>query len=132
MAGKAISRCILEEQKRKVPRFPFHWKVTVVFDESEEQPRLHGRTQDISTHGCAILSERNVFSKHPVTILLQLPPEQVGRSKRVVEAKGRMVYTVLSSSHHKFRFGIQFLSFKAGDKAQLKKALEDRTHTSIT
>lgn len=117
----------MKEQQRKVPRFPFHWKATVVFDERDERPRLNGHTKDISIQGCAILTDHNVFSNYPVTILLQLPIEHPAKPRRLVEVKGRMVYTVLAANHHQFRFGIEFTKFTPGSRELLQTALDDRS-----
>ena len=114
---------------RQAKRYYFHWPVAIVFDSTEDQDTYHGVTHDLSLHGCSILTEHNVFSDHPVSILLAIPLEHPGGRRRVVEVKARMVYTVLSSGHQQFRCGIQFLSFKGKSRATLRNAIEMRAIT---
>jgi len=114
------------KDNRQEKRYPFHWPVAIVFDSTESQDTYHGITHDMSLHGCSILTEHNVFSAHAVSILLSLPSEHPGASRRVVEVKARMAYTVLSSGHRKFRCGIQFLNFKGTGRAVLKREIEKR------
>jgi c-di-GMP-binding flagellar brake protein YcgR len=115
-----------DSDHRSDKRFPFKWKVAIVFDSTENQDTYHGVTNDISLGGCAILTEHNVYSEQPVSVLLSLPAENPTGSHRIVEAKGRMVYTVLSAGHQKFRLGIQFTSFKQGGRSTLAKAFAKR------
>jgi c-di-GMP-binding flagellar brake protein YcgR len=113
-------------EHRQETRHPFHWPVAIVFDSTEDQETYHGVTKDLSLIGCSILTEHNVFSEHPVSILLSLPTEHPGGRRRIVEAKAQMVYTVLSAGHRKFRCGIHFLNFKGKGRATLKRAIEIR------
>ena len=116
---------------RRERRHPFHWPVAIVFDSTEDQDTYHGVTHDLSMSGCAILTEHNVFSEHSVSILLALPTEIPGGSRRIVEVKARMVYTVLSAGHRMFRCGIQFLNFKGKGRAVLKRTVESRAISSF-
>ena len=118
-------------EHRQEKRHPFHWPVAIVFDGTEDQDTYHGVTHDLSMIGCSILTEHNVFSEQPVSILLAIPIEQPGGRKRIVEIKARMVYTVLSAGHRKFRCGIHFLSFKAKGRAMLKRAIEMRAISNL-
>ena len=113
-------------EHRQDKRYPFHWSVAIVFDGTEDRDTYHGVTHDLSSRGCSILMEHNVFSEHPVSVLLAIPIEQPGGRRRIVEVKAHMVYTVLSSGHQKFRCGIHFLNFKGKSKAVLKRALDMR------
>ena len=112
------------EEHRQEKRFPFHWPVAIVFDATETQETYHGVTHDASLHGCAILTEHNVFSTHNVSILISLPPLHPGGSRRVVEVTARMAYTVLASGYQKFRCGVEFLNFKGKGRAVLKREIE--------
>ena len=113
-------------EQRQEKRHPFHWPVAIVFDSTEDQDTYHGVTHDLSLIGCALLTEHNVFSERPVSILLAIPAEIPGGRRRVVEIKARMVYTVLSAGHRQFRCGVHFLNFKGKGRATLKRALETR------
>ncbi|MBI4985975.1 MAG: PilZ domain-containing protein [Rhodocyclales bacterium] len=115
------------EVERREKRFPFHWPVAIVFEESAGQSTYHGITQDLSLHGCCILTEHNVYSSQQVTVLVSIPTDHPGGPRRVVEARARMVYTVLASGQHKFRCGIQFLRFKDKGLATLRQAIEKRS-----
>lgn len=117
------------KQLRQAQRFPFHWAVAIVFDSKEGKRTFHGTTHDVSTQGCAILTEHNVFSEYPVSILLALPAANPAGQKRVVQAKGRMIYTVHSSGHRKFRSGIQFIEFADNSKQLLQSALDERMNS---
>jgi hypothetical protein len=113
-------------ENRKEKRYPFHWKVAIVFDNAEGQDTFHGVTHELSMSGCSILTEHNVFSERPVSILLSLPKDHQKDKKRIVEVRARMIYTVLSSGHQKFRCGIHFVRFKEDGRAMLKKTLSSR------
>lgn len=119
------------KEHRKAKRHPFHWQVAIVFDATEGKDTYHGITHDLSLLGCAILTEHNVFSEHPVSVLLQLPVESPGGRRRVVEVKARMIYTVLSSGHQRFRCGMQFIKFKGTGRATLERAIEKRAISSV-
>jgi c-di-GMP-binding flagellar brake protein YcgR len=119
-------------EHRQQKRYPFHWRVAIVFDSTENQDTYHGVTNDISMGGCAMLTEHNVYSAHPISILISLPADHPGGRRKVVEAKARMVYTVLSSGHQMFRCGIQFLNFKGQGRAVLSRAFAKRDVSSVT
>ncbi|MGE5465811.1 MAG: PilZ domain-containing protein [Ignavibacteria bacterium] len=113
-------------EHRQHKRYPYQWKVAIVFDATEGKDTYHGVTHNISLGGCAILTDHNVFSEHPVSVLVSLPVENPGGRPKIVEVKGHMVYTVLSAGHQQFRCGIQFLSYKGGGRAVLTKAFAKR------
>lgn len=114
-------------EHRQEKRYPFRWPVAVVFDSHEDRKTFHGTTHELSLSGCSLLTEHNIFSENAVSILLSAPAEHPGGSRRVVEVKARMVYTVLSSGHRKFRCGIHFVSFKQKDgRSILKRVIENR------
>jgi c-di-GMP-binding flagellar brake protein YcgR len=118
-----------DAENRREKRFPFKWEVAIVFDATDEQETYHGITKDISLGGCAILTEHNVYSEQPVSILIRLPAENPTGRTKIVEAKGRFVYTVLSAGHQKFRCGIEFTSFKGNGRSVLTKAIAKRDVT---
>ena len=111
---------------RRETRYPFHWTVAIVFDSTASQDTYHGVTYELSLSGCSILMDDNVFSDQPVSILLAMPLDHPGQKKRVVEVKGRMVYTVLSAGHQQFRCGITFIKFKGNGRAALERAIKHR------
>lgn len=113
-------------EHREFKRYPFQWKVAIVFDSTDEQDTYHGVTNDISIGGCAILTDHNVFSEHPVSVLISLPAENPTGRRKIIEVKARMVYTVLSAGHQKFRCGLQFLNFKGSGRSILTKAFAKR------
>lgn len=116
-------------EHRQARRYPFQWPVAIVFDSTEGQDIYHGTTHELSLGGCSILTEHNVFSDHTVSILLSIPTEHPGGRRRIIEVKARMVYTVLSSGHQRFRCGIQFLNFKGNGRATLTRAIDKRSMT---
>lgn len=103
-----------------------HWEVAVVFDESDGRPKLLGRTHEVSIAGIAVLTDTNVYTTDPVTILLAIPPLHTGQRKSIVEVRSRMRYTVHSSSHGSFRIGIHFDAFKGDGRALLQRSLNER------
>jgi c-di-GMP-binding flagellar brake protein YcgR len=114
-------------EHRQAKRYPYQWKVAVVFEATEAKDTYHGVTFDISTGGCAILTESNVYSEHPVSVLISLPAENPNGRPKIVEVRGRMVYTVLSAGGvQKFRLGIQFLNFKGSGRSILSRAFAKR------
>lgn len=115
------------KEHRKHLRYPMRWEVSVVFDESEGRPKLFGRTHEVSVEGISIVTDSNIYSTEPVTILLAIPPQHTGQRKIIVEARSRMRYTVHSSDHGKFRIGIHFQSFKGNGRALLQQYLSERT-----
>ena len=114
------------QEHRREKRHPVHWPVAIVFESTEDQDIYHGVTHDLSVTGCAILTEHNVFSDQPVSILLSAPTDRPGGRRIIVEIRARMVYTVLSAGHRKFRCGIQFLKFKGSGRATLTRKLAVR------
>lgn len=118
-------------EHRKEKRFPFHWAVAIVFDATEHQETYHGITYDLSMSGCSILTDHNVFSDAPVTILLSTPTDIPRGRKPLVEVKAKMVYTVLAAGLCQFRCGIHFLRFKDKGRSTLQKAIDKRILTSV-
>jgi hypothetical protein len=73
-----------------------------------------------------MLTEHNIFSDVPISILLSLPANHPHGRRRVLEVKAHMIYTVLAAGCQKFRCGIRFLSFKGEGRATLKRVIEQR------
>ncbi len=114
------------KEHRQHRRYPMHWDVVVVFDEGDERPKFQGRTHEISIEGTSVLTDTNVYSSDPVTVLIAIPPLHHGQRKTIVEARGRMRYTVHSSDHGQFRIGIHFETFKGDGRAILNSSLAER------
>ncbi len=115
---------------RKNKRYPFKWRVAIVFASVENEETYHGVTHDVSASGCSILTEHNIFSEEIVSVLISLPVEHPGGRRKLVEVQARMVYTVLSAGHQKFRCGIEFLKFKGNGRKLLTRAFEMRDITT--
>ncbi|HUW51069.1 MAG TPA: PilZ domain-containing protein [Sulfuricella sp.] len=111
---------------RQQERYLVRWRMAIVFDEDKGKDTFHGRVNDISMGGISIHCDQNIFYKGNVTLLLAVPPLNVAHSKRILEIKSRVVYTILSKNS--FRIGFQFIGFKAGDEEFLEKRLKSN-HT---
>jgi c-di-GMP-binding flagellar brake protein YcgR len=116
----------MAQDKRGEQRHPFHWKAVIVLGEPPAHTAYQGETLEVSLSGCSVLIEHNLPVGLPATIVVSVPAEKAGGSMRIVEATCRMVYTVLSSSHHKFRCGIQFVDFKDEGRTVWRSAVEAR------
>jgi c-di-GMP-binding flagellar brake protein YcgR len=115
------------KDKRESPRYPTQWKVAVVFDEDEQRPTFHGVTNEISLGGLSLLTDHNIFAENPVTLLLAIPPLHNGARQKIVEIRARMVYTVHSAGHDRFRIGLHFIQFKGDGLRLLDSNLKDRS-----
>ena len=114
------------KELRAHPRYPMRWPVALVFDETDTRSTLQGAVHDISAEGASILTDINIFSVAPVTVLIAIPPLHAGQRKTIVEVRGRMRYTVHSSAHGRFRIGIHFETFVADGRAVLQRSLKER------
>lgn len=126
LPGIDVSEITDADEHRKDKRHPFKWRVAIVFASVENEQTYHGVTHDISPGGCAILTEHNVYSEETISVLISLPVETPNGRRKVIEAQARMVYTVLSAGHQKFRCGIQFLKFKGQGRKMLMRAFAMR------
>ncbi len=111
------------KELRESPRYLVHWKIALVFDETENKPIFHGRTFDLSATGTAMLTRHNVYTEAPVTVLLAPPPLNRGASMRVIEINAQQVYSVYSGAASCFRLGLRFLKFKDDGLNILKERL---------
>lgn len=114
------------EDQRKHRRYPMRWQVAIVFNETEERPTYHGVTHEISLAGMSLLTDHNIFTEEPVTVLLAVPPLYAGLHKKVIEIQARMIYTVHSSEHGRFRIGLKFDRFKGDGRQWLEMNLRER------
>ncbi len=114
------------EEQRSAKRYPLRLRVAIFLDDVEGRPTLRGETLDVSIDGASVLSDANVFTGGSVTVMMALPPAKAGEAPTIVEARGRMVYTIHSAAHARFRIGLQFLEFKGQSKRLLKASLAGR------
>ncbi|MEW6164696.1 MAG: PilZ domain-containing protein [Pseudomonadota bacterium] len=114
------------QDKRQHPRYPLHWQVAVVYDHVEERTTFHGVTHEISVSGLSLLTDHNIFTEDPVTLLLAIPPLHHGQRKKIVEVRANMAYTVHAAGHDKFRIGLHFKRFKDDGRAFLERNLKER------
>lgn len=111
---------------RSSPRYPMHWKIAVVFDEKVQRPTFHGITNEISLDGLSLLTDHNIFTEDTITLLLAIPPLHNGSRQKIVEIRARMIYTVHSSAHDRFRIGMRFIQYKGEGRKTLQTNLESR------
>lgn len=88
---------------------------------------FNGNTLDISIGGASILSGDNIFIEGVVTMFIRVPPYVASKKESTIEVQCRMTSTVLTSDHHHFRIGLQFVSFKGNGQDLLAADLSHRT-----
>ncbi len=108
------------------PRYVAHWKIAIVYNDHGKNEIFHGRTYEVSLSGTSIFSDHNIFVTDDVTVLLALPWYTSKQKEKIIEIRGRMAYTILSSENHQFRIGLQFLSFQKGEEHYIATSLKDR------
>ncbi|MBI3526282.1 MAG: hypothetical protein HY066_17460 [Betaproteobacteria bacterium] len=106
-----------------VPRYRVNWKIALIFDEAEHRPTYLGTTYDLTMIGTAMLMHHDVFTEHPVTVVLAIPPLHRDHRARVIEITARQAYSVYSGETSCFRLGLEFDSFKAGGLSILRNRL---------
>ncbi len=114
------------EDQRKFTRYPMQWKIAIVFDGEEHRPTFHGVTNEISQEGLSLLTDYNLFTEDPVTLLLAIPPKNSAQRNKIVEIRARMIYTVHSAGHDRFRIGVHFERFKGSGRKLLETNLKER------
>lgn len=114
------------ENQRKFTRYPMQWKIAIVFDEDEHRPTFHGITNEISQGGLSLLTDHNLFTEDLITLLLAIPPKNSAQGNKIVEIRARMIYTVHSAGHDRFRIGVHFERFKGNGRKLLETNLKER------
>jgi len=99
-------------EHRQAIRYSVNWKIALVFEDKENKPTYHGRTQDLSLTGTGMLTGNNLYSESPVIILLAPPPLHVGERQKIIEIKAHQQYVVYSGATRCWRLGFAFLEFK--------------------
>ena len=112
--------------KRIHHRHLVQWRVAIVNKASSNHDIYHGRTNDVSMTGLSILLEHNKSFSSEVTVLIAIPPMQLGMKETIVEAQCMLTHTVLDSVHSQFRLGMKFLHFKGEGKIILSDVLSAR------
>lgn len=120
-------RIISDSEHRKDPRYRIHLHVALVYEKKGESEIFHGKTHDLSMSGASVYSDHNIFVEEPIKVLLAIPSHSSNQSTRLVEIHTKMAYTVMPANYHKFRIGLQFLSFKGNGRSVLAEYLSNRT-----
>jgi len=113
-------------QPPRAQRFAVHWKIGILYEKGGKREVFHGRTHEISASGASFLSQHNIFMEGEVTALLALPWYRDNLTEKIIEIKSRVIHTILSSEHNKFRTGLQFNNFKNDTGYLLEIALRDQ------
>lgn len=111
---------------RQKDRYLARWRMAIVFENDEGEETFYGKVNDVSMGGISIYCNHNIFHKGTVALFLMIPPLNAKQTKKILEIKSRMVYTILSNNA--FRIGLQFLRFKPGDEEFLENRLKNN-HT---
>ncbi|WP_168163807.1 PilZ domain-containing protein [Jeongeupia sp. USM3] len=112
--------------QRGEPRYLVHWRVSLVYQDAGKRQTFRGRIFDLSPSGFSLLSDYNLPVSDQVTVLISVPPMVAGQRARILEAKSRVLYTVLSNEFDAFRIGVRFLGFKADGRDFLESSLAAR------
>lgn len=107
-------------------RYLFRWPVALVFNHGEQRTTYHGTTRELSMGGCSLLTDYNIYSNQPLTMLISLPADNPLARRKVLEIRVRMRYTILAAKEDRFRCGIEFISFKDDGRNALRQAMESR------
>jgi hypothetical protein len=103
-------------------RYLVKWEVALIHEFGGEKLTYYGKINDISENGLSMFCEYNVFFNGRVSIIMTLPPLNMGLKAQKIEVESRMVYTILSQ--YSFRLGLEFLNFRDGEKKILMDRLE--------
>jgi hypothetical protein len=99
-------------EHRQAIRYSVKWKIALIFEDKENKPTYHGRTQDLSLTGTGMLTGNNLYSETSVIILLAPPPLHLGERQKIIEIKAHQQYVVYSGASRCWRLGFAFLEFK--------------------
>ena len=110
-------------ERRQHPRYHLQWNIALLLTRQGRSVHLVGRTHDLSIGGASILVPEDVRTKDAVPVMIAPPPLFVGHDPELIEADARLVYSVLSTKHDRFRVGLEFMGFRGQGLAQLSKRL---------
>ena len=107
---------------RSHSRYLVKWEVALIHQVEETKLSYYGKINDISENGLSMFCDYNVFFNGKVKLVMTLPPLHIGMQAQKIEVESRMVYTILSQ--YSFRIGLEFVSFRDGEKKILMDRLE--------
>jgi len=113
--------------RRASPRFNVHFRLAMVYPQYEgrpARPMFHGKTHDISMSGLSMIVDYNVYQEGDVAIVLALPLEYPGATRKVVMSTAAMTYAIHSSKLDAFKIGLVFREFRGDGKELLAAALQ--------
>ena len=111
------------DDNRKSQRHARRLRAVIVCDEPGKPAKTHGKTQDLSNTGAAIISDCNLLSKQPVTVCLLVRPGDQINPPLVFEARSRIISCVLSRQQGGFRISVEFSKIEGDGSIVLKKFL---------
>lgn len=98
----------------------------MVFEDREHKPTYHGRTHDLSFIGTGMLTNVNLMTRHPVTILLAPPPRSTRERQKIIEIRSKQIIAVYSGEAQCFRLSFAFLEFKNDGLDYLRERLKGK------
>lgn len=105
------------------PRRMLRWPVAIVVDSAKGQAVYHGATLEISISGCTVLCDSNLPSRHPVDLVIFLPPIAKDAVRVTLQVKAKISSTVLSNRHKQFLCSLHFDKFAGTGRATLEQLL---------
>jgi len=116
------------EDRRDGPRVRLQLKLAMVYPQYQgrpARPMFHGKTQDVGMSGLSMIVDYNVFEEGEVAVVLALPPECAGASRKVVMSTAEMSYAIHSSKLDAFKIGLVFRKFRGDGKRLLEAVLRN-------
>lgn len=107
---------------RSHSRYLVKWEIALIHQVEDTKLSYYGKINDISENGLSMFCDYNVFFNGNVKLVMTLPPLHIGMPAQKIEVESRMVYTILSQ--YSFRIGLEFVSFRDGEKKILMDRLE--------
>lgn len=111
------------EENRQSPRHSKRLRAVIISDDNGSASKIHGKTLDISATGVSIISDYNLNTSGPVNVCLLMHPGDRGSPPVIVEAKSRVIYSILSRQQGGFRISLEFTKFVDDGAKVLKKFL---------
>lgn len=111
-------------QRRQDPRYRVRWRAGVVLGTGAERHLSMMRTLDVSLGGVAMLGHEKVAPAEEFVVMISMPPLQSGGKETIVEARGKLIYSVLDTAKGGFRVGFRLIGFKGDGQKLLRERLE--------